>query len=452
MQVFDTSDIRLDPASLQIYAKDWTTYYQPKASAVVFPRESAQIEDLVRLCQKNRWKLVPSGGRTGLSGGAVAKDAEIVLSFEKMNKILDFYEGDAQIRCQAGVVTQVIQDFASEKGLFYPVDFSSSGSSMIGGNIATNAGGIRVLKYGNTRNWVTGLEVVTGQPKRLQLNNGLLKNATGYDFRHLFIGSEGSLGAITEAQLQLTRRPLSQTVALLAVASWEDILEIFKLAKKSIDLSAFEVISELAIEKLCSASKIPKPLQTNPKLYLLMETESYQSESTPALESFLDEILTHELASDGSLSQNSQQAAELWSYRENISESLAPYKPYKNDVAVRPSQIPSFVRDLEQLVKERYGGLEVVWFGHVGDGNLHVNILKPDSYSIEEFVELCRKLDSEHFKIISKYRGSISAEHGVGLSKRDFLHFSRSSEEIQYMREIKKIFDPFEIFNPGKIF
>jgi len=450
--LFPDSDYLDDEDSLAIYSKDWTTYFKPNAQAVVFPRETKQVKALVDFARKEKVALVPSGGRTGLSGGAVALNGEIVVSFEKMAKIIDFNELDLIVRVQSGVITDQLKEFAAEKGYFYPVAFSSSGSSQIGGNLATNAGGINVLRYGLTRNWVAGLEAVTGKGEILKLNHALTKNATGYDLRHLMIGSEGTLGLITEAELRLTRQPLETKTVLLAVSSWADAMKVFVKLRKELELQAFEIFDRKALDKVLARAKGEEPFGQSHPLHVILEAELPPFTPSDFLENILGKIFDDELAQDGVVSQNSTQARELWSLRENISESIAPFKPYKNDISVRTSKIPEFVKALETEVSKAYPDFEVLWFGHVGDGNLHLNILKPDSLSIEEFVRKCRQVDSLLFTCVQKFEGSISAEHGVGLTKKDFLKFTRSPEEIAILKELKKLFDPDQILNPGKIF
>jgi len=451
-KLFVGSDLLDDEDSLAIYAKDWTTYFKPHATAVVFPHETQQVKALVEFARKEKVALVPSGGRTGLSGGAVALNGEVVVSFEKMNRILDFNELDLVVRVQSGVVTDQLKDFAADKGYFYPVAFSSTGSSQLGGNLATNAGGINVLRYGLTRNWVAGLQAVTGRAEILNLNHGLTKNATGYDLRHLLIGSEGTLGLITEAELRLTRQPLDTRSVLLAVSSWTDALKVFVKLRKELDLLAFEIFDRKALEKVLSRSKGEEPFGSQHSLHVILETELSPHSPADFLENLLGQVFDEGLAQDGVVSQSSTQARDLWSLRENISESIAPFKPYKNDISVRTSRIPEFVRELEVAVVKAYPDFEVLWFGHVGDGNLHLNILKPAALAVEDFVKKCREVDVILFACVQKFEGSISAEHGVGLTKKDFLKFTRSPEEIAIMKELKKLFDPDLILNPGKIF
>lgn len=446
---FEARSFLTDDDSLFIYGKDWTTYYNIKASAVFFPVNSDELIKLIRLARKNRFALVPSGGRTGLSGAAVAKNSEVVVSFERMNKILDFNEIDQILTVEAGVVTKEVQNFLSERSYLFPIEFGATGSSQIGGNISTNAGGVNVVRYGNTRNWVAGLEVVTGAGDLLALNNGLVKNATGYDLRHLFIGSEGTLGFITRAQLKFTKQDSDKSLILLAVPNWNNVLEIYKLARKQICLNAFEVFTNDCLKYVLNADpELPAPFSSEYPLYALIEV----GEMKASIDQFLDSVFEGSLANDGVQSQSSQQSEQIWKYRENITESISHRKPYKNDVSVRTSQIPTFVIEVTEILSRSYKDYELIWFGHIGDGNLHINILRPDGVSTEEFVQSCRQVDQLLFKCIQKFGGSISAEHGVGLSKKDFLSYSRDEIQIQAMRQIKKIFDPDNILNPGKIF
>lgn len=226
-EIFSDKQIRTDDASLQHWGKDWTNGFSVAPSAIVFPESIQQLQELVRYAIDAGLKLVPSGGRTGLSGGAVASLGEVVVSFDRMNKILDFSAEDRIVTCQPGVVTAKLQEFAHQQGLFYPVDFASSGSSQIGGNVSTNAGGIKVIRYGLTRDWVAGLKVVTGTGALLDCNAGLVKNATGYDFRHLMIGSEGTLGLLAEIDVQLTTAPEPQVGQTAYIFQFPDVFQGF---------------------------------------------------------------------------------------------------------------------------------------------------------------------------------------------------------------------------------
>ena len=448
-EIFSRGRVKTDQADLIHWGTDWTRSFEVAPQAVVFPERIDELVALVKLAREYSLKLVPSGGRTGLSGGAVASNDEVIVSFDRMNQIHAFNPTDRIVRCQAGVITQRLQEYAFERGLFYPVDFASSGSSQIGGNIATNAGGIKVIRYGLTRDWVAGLTVVTGTGDIIRCNRGLVKNATGYDLRHLFIGSEGTLGFIVEAEIRLAPGPKPQRVMVLGVNELDDILDLLQCFQQHVVLTAFEFFSELALQKVTKRGDIPRPFSEPCAFYALVEFDADADEEAAIA---FEEALDRGWVTTGVISQSDAQAAALWSLRENISESIAADTPYKNDLSVRISEVPGFLSDVDGIVNKHYPDLDVCWYGHIGDGNLHLNILKPESLTIDEFFERCHRINPELFSLIEQRGGSISAEHGVGLLKRDFLPFSRSDAEIGLMRELKEVFDPSGIMNPGKLF
>lgn len=442
-----------DADSLHHYGRDWTRAWTPAPAAVVLPSSVEEVQAIVALANRLDFALVPSGGRTGLSGGAVAQQGEVVLALDRMNRIIDFDPVDRQVTVQAGVITAQLQDYAAEKGLFYPVDFASAGSSQIGGNIATNAGGIKVIRYGMTRDWVAGLKVVTGQGDVLEFNRGLLKNNTGYDLRHLMVGSEGTLGIIVEATLQLTRPPQAQTVMVLGVTGLGALMSILHAFQYRLDLTAFEFFSELALSKVVAHTGLQRPFADPAPYYALLEFECADGADTDNTAMALFEHCVAEgWVVDGVISQSLEQQANLWRLREDISETIARWTPYKNDIATRISRIPSLLSEVEALVNAQYPDFEVVWFGHIGDGNVHLNILKPDDLAAEVFFDQCHVLSRGVFEIVQRHGGSVSAEHGVGLLKRDHLGYSRSPTDIALMRGIKAVFDPRGVLNPGKIF
>ena len=442
--------VKTDPDDLETYGKDWTKFFPPNPLAAVFPKNIDETTSIVRSANDHGFALVPSGGRTGLSGGAVATKGEVVIAFDRMNKILDYSASDRQVTCEPGVITQQLQQFAEEENLHYPVDFASSGSSQIGGNVATNAGGIKVIRYGMTRSWVQGMKVVTGNGEVLNLNRGLIKNATGYDFRHLFIGSEGTLGLIVEVIIELTDPPIEPSVMLLGIDNMSKTIPILEAAKKTLDLTAFEFFSEKALQQVVEEKNLKRPLEFPNNYYTLIEFENRENTATEKAMKFFEFCLTEDLIADGTMSQSTTQAKEIWRLREDISETISKFMPYKNDISVKVSLIPKFIKAVDKLVTQAYPDFEIIWFGHIGDGNVHLNILKPETISPNEFYEKCSRVSPKIFKIVEDFEGSISAEHGVGLLKKQFLSFSRSTEEISYLRKIKKIFDPNNIMNPGK--
>ena len=448
----DDGKVLTDADSLETYGKDWTKHFAPAPIAIVFPKTTEQVQAIVRWANQHKVALVPSGGRTGLSAGAVAANGEVVVSFDNMNQILAFNETDRTVVCQPGVATQQLQMFAEEKDLYYPVDFASAGSSQIGGNIGTNAGGIKVIRYGMTRNWVAGIKVVTGKGDLLELNKDLIKNATGYDLRQLFIGAEGTLGFVVEATMRLDRAPKNLTALVLGAPDFDSIMPVLHAFQNSLDLTAFEFFSDKALAKVLARGDVPAPFETDCPFYALIEFEAASEEvSEQALATF-EHCVEQGWVLDGVMSQSEQQLENLWKLREYISETIAHWTPYKNDISVTVGQVPAFLRDIDDIVAKNYPDFEVVWFGHIGDGNLHLNILKPDNLSKDEFFAQCAVVNQWVFETVQKYNGSISAEHGVGMTKRDYLHYSRSPEEIAYMQAIKAVFDPNGIMNPGKIF
>lgn len=448
----DAGKVLTDADSLETYGKDWTKHFAPAPIAIVFPKTTEQVQAIVRWANQHKVALVPSGGRTGLSAGAVAANGEVVVSFDNMNQILAFNETDRTVVCQPGVATQQLQMFAEDKALYYPVDFASAGSSQIGGNIGTNAGGIKVIRYGMTRNWVAGMKVVTGKGDLLELNKDLIKNATGYDLRQLFIGAEGTLGFVVEATMRLDRAPKNLTALVLGAPDFDSIMPVLHAFQNNLDLTAFEFFSDKALAKVLARGDVPAPFETDCPFYALLEFEAVSEEiSEQALATF-EHCMEQGWVLDGVMSQSEQQLENLWKLREYISETIAHWTPYKNDISVTVGQVPAFLRDIDEIVAKNYPDFEVVWFGHIGDGNLHLNILKPDNLSKDEFFAQCAVVNQWVFETVQKYNGSISAEHGVGMTKRDYLHYSRSTEEIAYMQAIKAVFDPNGIMNPGKIF
>lgn len=443
--------VKTESSDLANYGKDWTRVYPPQPVAVVLPDTIEDVVAIVKLANLFQVAIVPSGGRTGLSGGAVASNGELVVAMDRMNRIRDFDASDRQVVCEAGVVTEQLQQFAEEQGLFYPVDFASSGSSQIGGNVATNAGGIKVIRYGMTRNWVQGLKVVTGSGELLDLNRGLIKNATGYDFRHLFIGSEGTLGLILEVTVSLCSKPNDPTVMVLGVANMAAAMPVLQAFQGKLKLTAFEFFSEKALRHVITDKGLPRPFASECEFYTLVEFENYSEQDLDTAMATFESCMEAGWIVDGTISQNSSQARNLWRLREDISETIARFTPYKNDISVKVSRIPQFLQEVDELVSARYPDFEIIWFGHIGDGNVHLNILKPEALPAAQFFEQCASVSMQVFELVQNYGGSVSAEHGVGLLKKPFLHYSRSDQEVQYMRAIKRLFDPNNIMNPGKL-
>jgi FAD/FMN-containing dehydrogenase len=449
---FDAGFVSVDPQDLESYGRDWTKVMEPRPSAVVFPRHRDDVARFVRLAGERRWAVVPSGGRTGLAGGAVATQGEVVLSLDRVRELDPVDPVARTVRVGAGAVTAAVHEHASQEGLTWPVDFASAGSSQIGGNIATNAGGIRVVRYGLTRQWVLGLEVVTMDGTILDLNGALEKNNTGIDLRQLFIGSEGTLGIITGATLKLTRLPEETRVACLAVDGLEAALRLFRSARSAsgFRLMAFEFLSHRCLEVVVAEGAAASPFAEPSPAYVLVELEPTGQGDGP--DAWLESVFAEGMVRDGVLAESTKQSRSLWAVREGISESLAKTGfLHKNDVALPVSGLPGFVAELEATLAERYPDFSVYLFGHVGDGNVHINIMKPASWEVSDFLRVCHDTDQVLFELVRAHRGSISAEHGIGLLKKAFLPYSRSPAEIELFRRLKASFDPDGRLNPGKV-
>jgi FAD/FMN-containing dehydrogenase len=446
-------DLRLktDPPDCEHYGRDWTRRWTPAPLAIALPASAEEVQIVVRWANQHGIALVPSGGRTGLSGGAVAANGELVLSLERMNRVLDFNAIDRTLTVQPGIPLEAVQNAAREHGLSYPVDFAARGSCSIGGNIATNAGGIRVIRYGNTREWIAGLKLVTGTGELLELNRGLIKNSSGYDLRHLVIGSEGTLGIVVEATLRLTDPPPPTNVMLLALPSFDVLMKVFAAFRERLQLEAFEFFTDRALHHVL-AHGAQQPFDQIYPYYVVTEFAIGDEAQEAAAMAAFEACMENGWVGDGVISQSDAQAAQLWRLREGITESLARYKPYKNDVSVRISVMPLFLEETQALLGEAYPQFEVVWFGHIGDGNLHINVLKPDDVADAEFVGQCEQVTKLLAASLAKYQGSISAEHGIGLVKKGYLESTRSAEEIAVMRGIKRVLDPNGLMNPGKVF
>lgn len=443
---------KIDSDALSNYGKDWLNYFKPNPSVILFPEKTQEVVEIIKFANQHLFNLVPSGGRTGLSGGATATNGEIVISLERMNKIFGVDTVESSITAQAGVITQVIQEEAKKNGLLFPVDFASRGSSQIGGNVATNAGGIHVIKYGMTRNWVTSLTVVTGSGQVLQLNKGMFKNATGYDLRHLFIGSEGTLGIITEVTLNLIKPPSNRRVILLSVPKLNCLTTILAQFKSIVELSAFEFFDNNALNRSIDGDFSRFPLKKPAMAFAILEFEEHSINVRDRVFNLITSLHDSGLIIEDIYCEDSTDISKIWFIRENIPLSISKYQPYKNDLSIRIPLIPAFIIELDQILSNNYKEFEVIWFGHIGDGNIHINILKPENIIIEEFKIICDNVSAIIADLILKYQGSISAEHGVGLLKKMYLTSSRSAEEIEIMKQIKKVFDPNGIMNSGKIF
>lgn len=447
---FPADFLTREPGELAEYGRDWTKVHTPAPTAVAFPRTTDEVSRLMALCHAHRVAVVPSGGRTGLAAGAVAARGELVLSLQRMNHMGPVDVLGGTVRVQAGAVTEAVHQHCAPYGLTWPVDFASKGSSHVGGNIATNAGGVKVIRYGLTRQWVLGLQVVTARGEVLELNGALEKNNTGMDLRQLFIGSEGTLGVITEATLKLTRLPGKQEVFLFAVPDVAAVLKLFRDTRQApLSISAYEFFTDKCLARVQRHRKLRSPFEAPSGCYVLLEAEAPDA---AAVEGWLGSLFERGLVTDGTQAQGVSQATELWALRESISESLsATGMPHKNDIALPIAALEAFCGEMDAFFQARYPDWEICLFGHIGDGNLHVNVMKPDGMDKAEFLAHTKPADHDIFALVRKHGGSISAEHGIGLLKKDYLSYTRTPAELELLRAIKRTMDPENLLNPGKI-
>jgi FAD/FMN-containing dehydrogenase len=443
-----------DPAELQVLGCDWTKVFKVDPLVAVMPASTEEVSAVMKFCHANRISVVPSGGRTGLAGGAVAGNREVVISLSRMNKIHPVDKIGLTIECEAGATTQAVQEAAAAAGLFFGLDLAAKGSCHIGGNISTNAGGLKFIRYGGMREQVLGLEVVLPDGTVLDMNSSLRKNNTGYDIKQLFVGAEGTLGIVTRATLRLTAKPRNVQLACIGVKSFDNILEILTRCNMAgATITAFEFFTDVAhgiVLKHATGARTPFASRT--PFYVILELEDAPGGGS-IMETLLEGFLEDDVCLDAVIAHNSAQFKEFWGLRENITESLNAHGHVrKNDISLPVDKLAPFISELEAEVARAPKDIEIVLFGHIGDGNLHINYVGPKSGDKNEFQQKARNIEEKIFAILPKYKGSVSAEHGIGLLKKKDLKFSRSMDEIGFMKKIRAIIDPDGIMNPGKIF
>lgn len=436
---------------LEVYGQDWSQLIPPNPSAVVFPQSTEEVAQVLRYCNEQQIAVVPSGGRTGLSGGACAAKGEVVLSLERMNKIGPVNPLSFTVQVECGAITQAVHEACAPHGLTWPVDFASKGSSMVGGNLATNAGGVRVIRYGNARNWVLGITAVTMDGTIHHFNGALEKNNTGYDFRQLLIGSEGTLAVMTEAVLKLAPLPEETSVYFFALEGFSQVVQLFQEARKApFALSAFEVLDSLCYQSVTKNLHISPPISTPAGAYVLMEFE--HSKESNGLEEWLGSLFEKDMLLDGVMAKSQKEKDDLWKIREGVAESIMMDGiVYQQDVSVPVDCLENFYTGISERYAKAYPDFSTFFFGHIGDGNLHIFIRKPKEMETKQFEQRCYESNADLFSFVHQFRGSVSAEHGIGLLKKNAIQYSRSKEELALMAGIKKVFDPRGLLNPGKL-
>ena len=433
-------DIKIDQPAKHKYRNDWSTNFDSNPIAIVFPKNVEQVIDVIKLCNEFNYPLIGSGGRTGLSGGASALSNELIVSFEKMNAVLDYDEISQTVLCEAGLITQNLQSFADEN-LYYPVDFSSSGSSQIGGNIATNAGGIRVIKYGLTSQYVAGINVVTGSGEIFSQDDMLIKNATGPDLKNLFIGSEGCYGLTTSCRIRLLKKPEETNVFLIGFSNLSSLEKITKTILR-FDIEAIEFFTRNSLNQVKKEFDHVEADFLDSNYYIIVEQIINEKFSNVLEKIYLDGDVEEII-----ISTNENKKKLIWQYRMLISESITRYFPIKFDVAVPPKNIPKLIYNLELFFKSR-SSYSLILFGHLGDGNLHINILKKEHNKSRKDIF---NLEQEIYSIVLNLDGTLSAEHGVGANKIEAFMNYGDKTKIELMQALKNYFDQNNILNPGKL-
>ncbi|MBI4294197.1 MAG: FAD-binding oxidoreductase [Betaproteobacteria bacterium] len=448
-----------DRQAMEPFSIDQRRRYFGKPLAVVRPASAQETAAVVRLCAEARIAIVPQGGNTGLVGGATpdASGGQIVLSTARMDRVRALDSVNNTLTAEAGCILANVQRAAQDAGRLFPLSLAAEGSARIGGNLSTNAGGTAVLRYGNARDLVLGVEVVLASGEIWDGLRSLRKDNTGYDLKQLFIGAEGTLGVITAAVLKLFPLPKAALVALAAVENPAQALELLALAQaRCADaLTGFELFSDACLSLVLRYFPgTVAPFRERHPQYVLVELCDRESaaHAQTALEGLLGEGAEHGIVRDAVVAQSLQQARALWALRENISEAQAREGPNaKHDVSLPISRIAEFVGATDAALEREYPGVRLVTFGHLGDGNLHYNLAPPEGVAHDEFLRKAEAFNHIVHDSVARFGGSISAEHGLGQAKREEILRYKSPVEIDLMRKVKQALDPLGIMNPGKV-
>jgi len=448
------------PEDTAAYLTDWRGRFTGRAQAVVLPSNTHEVAAIVSVCAEMRTPIVPQGGNTGLAGGATPdpSGAAIVLSLKRLNRVREIDPINGTITVEAGCVLHDVQQAAYGAGGLFPLSLAAEGSATIGGNLSTNAGGTQVLRYGNARELALGLEVVLPSGEIWSGLRALRKDNTGYDLRDLFIGAEGTLGVITAACLKTFPLPRSQVTALLALDSVSAALSLLPLAQSTAGptLTAFEFFSIRCLQLVTRHFPQQRsPFERAHAQYVLLELSDHEDERHAAalLQSLAEQALEKGLIADAVIAQSAAQGRSLWMLRESISEAQAREgKNIKHDISVPISSIARFIDETDALLAQRFPGIRMVTFGHLGDGNLHYNVMPPAATDEDRFFHEQQSAVYEcvHDQV-ARFSGSISAEHGIGQLKREENMRYKSPVEMNLMRAIKRTLDPLNIMNPGKV-
>ena len=426
----------------------WKTHDSCEAKAIAYPSSTEQVTQILRLCNENRQTIVPFGGLTGLVQGCQTTPDDIALSLEKMNNIDELDTTAHTMTVQAGVTMQQAQEAADGQGLFFPVDIGARGNCMLGGNVSTNAGGTKVIRYGMMRDSVLGLEAVLADGTVISSMNRYIKNNSGFDLKHLFIGTEGVLGIITRIVFRLGVKPKSHSVALLACSTFEDVVTILNKSKESLGstLCGFEVMwGSFYLKAVKPVGPLDSPIPIDYPFYAIVESMGTSPESDDqTFESAMTELFEGDLALDGVIAKSDKEREAIWAIRGEVEWLIT--EAYNFDVSLRSADVGNYVGEVTERIVSDVPDVYVAAFGHLGDNNIHISVLSEGCRTT--FAEVIAK---HVYQSLIPFGGAISAEHGIGLEKKPYLSISRTAEEIGLMKSLKQMMDPQNILNPGKV-
>ena len=444
-----------DAADIAPYVTEERDLFHGRSPLVLRPGSTAEVSAICKLASEHKIALVPQGGNTGLVGGQTPHHGEVVVSMRRLDKIRDIDPASNTMTCEAGVVLQIAQQRASEIDRLFPLSLGAEGSCTIGGNLSTNAGGTAALAYGVAREMALGLEVVLADGRVLNLLSKLKKDNTGYDLRNIFIGAEGTLGIITAATLKLFPKPRAVETAYVGLSSPAQALKLLSISQNEAagSLTSFELLADVAVDfSIRHGIDIRNPLTSKHPWYVLMELSSSRDDARAALESILAKGMEEGIVDDAVIAASLSQRASFWKMRDEMSAAQKPEGgSIKHDISVPVAAVPDFIEAANAAVVKLIPGSRPVPFGHLGDGNIHYNVSQPVGGNAADFMSRWHEVNQVVFAIVLRMGGSISAEHGIGVLKRDELPDVKDKVAIELMRGIKAMLDPHGIMNPGKV-
>ncbi len=444
-----------DAADIASYVTEERDLFHGHSPLVLRPGSTAEVSAICKLASEHRIALVPQGGNTGLVGGQTPHNGEVVISMRRLDKIREIDAASNTMTCEAGVILQVAQQRAAAVDRLFPLSLGAEGSCTIGGNLSTNAGGTAALAYGVAREMALGVEVVLADGRVLNALSKLKKDNTGYDLRNLFIGAEGTLGIITAATLKLFPKPRAVETAYVGLKSPAQALKLLSISQNEAagSLTSFELLADIAVDfSVRHGIDVRNPLPAGHPWYVLMELSSSRDDARPALESILAKGLEDGIVDDAVIAANLGQRQAFWKLRDEMSAAQKPEGgSIKHDISVPVAAVPDFIAEADAAVVKLIPGSRPVPFGHLGDGNIHYNVSQPVGGNTDDFMARWHEVNEVVFAIVLRMGGSISAEHGIGVLKRDELPDVKDKVAIELMRSFKAMLDPLGIMNPGKV-